>query len=339
MNLESYRGCCRQGTDWLLQQLNADGSIGPVADDLYYYRVPWAFALVGEIEAASRALEWTKRNMLTPEGALEGVTPQGVFADRYGCYPLSCLLTGAALLQRFDVVRPCTARLLTWQDPESGGFFHNHTERTSAGEQEIFPTAQAGMSLLVAGEVDAARRAGIWMERLWSLQPEIDRRLFAVYSADLGLITEYPEQQKALYVTEKSEPWQHHFNGGIAAAFLAHLYLATGEGNWLTLARSYQDFSMTTDECQFQSMQTCKSGWGSGLLYVATGEEKYRAWAARMADWFVGNQRDDGHWEDTKFWNPEPTLSDNIHVTVEFVMHVAHLISFLALPAPADAGR
>ncbi|MEC7841905.1 MAG: hypothetical protein VX911_03410, partial [Candidatus Latescibacterota bacterium] len=134
MNLESYRSCCRQGTDWLLQQLNADGSVGPVADDLYYYRVPWTFALVGEIEAASRALEWTKRNMLTPEGALEGVTPQGVFADRYGCYPLSCLLTGAALLQRFDVVRPCTARLLTWQDPESGGFFHNHTERTSAGE-------------------------------------------------------------------------------------------------------------------------------------------------------------------------------------------------------------
>ena len=102
MNLESYRGCCRQGTDWLLQQLNADGSIGPVADDLYYYRAPWTFALVGEIEAASRALEWTKRNMLTPEGALEGGTPQGVFADRYGCYPLSCLLTGAALLQRAD---------------------------------------------------------------------------------------------------------------------------------------------------------------------------------------------------------------------------------------------
>ena len=84
MNLESYRGCCRQGTDWLLQQLNADGSIGPVADDLYYYRVPWAFALVGEIEAASRALEWTKRNMLTPEGALEGVTPQGVFELKFG---------------------------------------------------------------------------------------------------------------------------------------------------------------------------------------------------------------------------------------------------------------
>ena len=73
--------------------------------------------------------------------------------------------------------------------------------------------------------------------------------------------------------------------------------------------------------------------------FLYTGEEKYRAWAARMADWFVGNQRDDGHWENTKFWNPEPTLSDNIHITAEFVMHVAHLISFLALPAPADAGR
>jgi hypothetical protein len=339
VSLEIYRHCCRRGTDWLLEQLNADGSIGPVADDLYYYRVPWTFALVGEIEAASRNLEWINRNMLTAKGAFEGLTPQGSFADRYGCYPLSCLLTGAALLQRFDIVRRCTARLLTWQDAESGGFFHRYADRTPAGEQEIFPTAQAGMSLIAAGEIDAARRAGAWMDRLWSLQPEVDRRLFAVYSAARGLITEYPEEQKFLYVTEKSEPWQHHFNGGIAAAFLSHLYLATGEQNWLALARSYQDFSMTTDECQFQSMQTCKSGWGSGLLYVATGEEKYRAWAARMGDWFNDHQRDDGHWENTKFWTPKPTRSDNIHITTEFVMHVAHLISYLSLPARAAAAH
>ena len=330
--LERCRASCRRGTDWLLQFVNEDGSIGPAADDLCYYRVPWTLALVGEIEAATRVLEWIKRHMLTPEGAFEGVTPQGGFEDRYGSYPLACLLVGAVLLQRFDIVQPCTRRLLGWQDPESGGFFHDWRRRTSADEQEIFPTCQAGMSLIIAGEVEAARRSGTWMERLWHLQPDSRQRLYAVYTPDAGLVTEFAADRKALYVTEKGEPWQHHFNGGIGAAFLSHLYLATGERRWLDLARSYQDFSMTTDDCQFQSMQTCKSGWGSGLLYVATGEEEYGEWSGRMADWFCHHQHDDGHWENTKFWTPNPTLADNIGITAEFVMHVAHLISYLSVP-------
>jgi hypothetical protein len=107
--------------------------------------------------------------------------------------------------------------------------------------------------------------------------------------------------------------------------------MATLEDEWLDLARKYQEFSMTTDECQFQSMQTCKSGWGAGLLYVVTREDLYRDWTLRMGDWFVENQFVDGHWENTKFWTPNPTDDINIEITVEFVMHVANIISYLSV--------
>ncbi len=173
---------------------------------------------------------------------------------------------------------------MTWQDPETGGFYATRADRSEDAEQELFPTAQAGMSFALTGRVEAAIRAGEWFQRLWDLQPEPERRLYAVYSRSQGLVQNYPEDQEAFYVTKKDEPWQHHFNGGIAAAFLSQLHMATGDTQWLDLAREYQRFSMTSDECQFDSKQLCKSGWGSGLLYVATREEQFREWTMRLGD-------------------------------------------------------
>jgi hypothetical protein len=329
--LESYRQACRKATAWLLALSNGDGSIGPVQQHLCYYRVPWALALMGESTAAHRVVDWIARYMFTPEGAFEGVSPRGGYDTRYGTYPLACLITGAALLQRFDIVYPRVRNLLSWQDPVSGGFYNTPGDRTDSAEQELFPTAQAGMTLVLTGQIDAARLAGAWFRRLWDLQPDPDHMLYAVYTRAHGLVRDFPGDQQVTYVTLKDQPWQYHYNGGIAAAFLAHLYMATGEAEWLDLARSYEEFSMTTDECQFRSMQTCKSGWGSGLLYVATREEKYRAWTARMGDWFVANQCDDGHWENTKHWVPAPTVANNLEITAEFIMHLAHITAYLSV--------
>ena len=329
--LAAYRAACRKGTDWLLQFLDCDGAIGPVQERLYYYRVPWALALMGEVTAASRVMDWIKRHMFTPEGAFEGLSPQGVFAERYGSYPLSCLIVGATLLRRFDIVYPATQRLLTWQDRESGGFFNTRQNMTAGGEQELFPACQGGMSLILSGRLDAARQAGQWVKRLRELQPDFGNRLYHVYTRAQGLVTDYALDQETQYVTRKDLPWQFHYNGGIAAAFLAQLHMATGDREWLDLAIEYQDFSMTTDECQFQSMQTCKSGWGSGLLYVVTREASYRDWTIRMGDWFLEHQLEDGHWENTKFWTPTPDLPINIELTTEFVMHVANIIAYLSV--------
>ena len=329
--LAAYRAACRKGTDWLLDHKHADGSIGPVEERNFYYRIPWALALMGETVAAHRVVDWIHRNMFTAEGAFEGISPLGVFDDRYGSYALACLLVGANLLQRYDIVYRGTQNLFSWQDPESGGFYNDRKNKTASGEQELFPTAQGGMSLVAVGQIEAARKAGQWLKRLWELQPDVEHKMYHVYSPEKGLVADYAPDQEALYLTKKDDPWQHHFNGGIAAALLSTIYLATGEQTWLDMARKYQEFSMTTDACQFQSMQTCKSGWGAGLLYMITREQRYRDWTVRMGDWFLGHQYDDGHWEGTKYWEPNPTTADNIHTTAEFVMHVANIVANLSV--------
>ena len=327
--LDNFRTACHRGTQWLLALRNPDGSLGPTDKQLCYYRLPWTLHLVAEDTTAENFLEWIERNMLDSQGEFRGITPRGIFDQHYGSYPLACLLTGAQRLGRADLVKTCMPRLLSWQSPENGGFYGTRTPFAVQGEQELFPTAQGGMSLLAAGQIEAASRAGRWLEQLWQQQPDREHRLFQVTDSTGALITEYSGEQAVLYVTEKNDPWQHHYNGGIAAALLAELYLATADNHWLHSARNYQDFSMTTDACQFRSMQTCKSGWGSGLLWKATSDPIYQDWTYRMGNWFVEHQFADGHWENTKFWNPHPSLSDNVEITTEFVMHLAHILQFL----------
>ena len=72
--LEAYSRACRDGTDWMLGHFNPDGSVGPVEERIFYYRVPWALALMGEVSAAHRLLGWIDDNMLTPNGRLEGIS-------------------------------------------------------------------------------------------------------------------------------------------------------------------------------------------------------------------------------------------------------------------------
>lgn len=330
--VKQYRRSCRRGTDWLLNQMEDTGSVGPVEERLYYYRLPWTFALMGEVAAANRTLDWIRDHMQSDSGAFEGTSPQGIFDERYGSYPLACLLVGAVLMQRFDVVYPGVSSLLAWQDPESGGVYNTRSDMTETGEQELFPTAQYGMTMILVNRIDEAVLAGKWMKRLWELQPDTSERLHHVYTRASGVITDVPTPQDSLYITRKHDPWQHHFNGGIAAAFLSNLHMATGDRTWLDLAREYQAFSMTSDPVQFQSMQTCKSGWGSGLLYAVTREKAYYYWTTRLGDWFVSHQYTDGHWENTHYWNPVPTNADNIEITAEFVMHLVHIISNVSLP-------
>ena len=335
--LDRIRDACRNGTGWLLTRVNDNGSLGPVPDRLFYYRVPWALALVGELPAAAACLDWVGRNMISTEGEFEGVSPRGLFDERYGSYPLSCLLFGAQLVGRTDLSRRGIPRLLEWQDSRTGGFFAKWDDRSLRCEQELFPACQAAMTLLAIGRVEEAVRAGEWIVRLWDQQPQLQERLFHVSRGDGQLVTEFPDGQAEMYVTEKSRPWQHHFNGGISAAALVQLFQVTGEPRWLEAARTCQAFSMTTDECQFDSMQTCKSGWGSGLLWVTTRDPVYRDWTLRMGEWFCEHQLADGHWENTRHWTPDPTEADNIEITAEFVMHMANLLCSLGVEETGEA--
>ncbi|MGH2604195.1 MAG: hypothetical protein ACRDJ9_33015, partial [Dehalococcoidia bacterium] len=279
-----YEATRRKGIDFLLRHCHNDGSVGPGAKRVTYYRVPWALLLGGETAAACRLLAWIERHGLGLDGEFHGGVPWSSATNpALNTYRETCLAYGAQLLRRFDLARRAMAFALQFQDPETGGVYMDR-ERTGAdGPQLLFPTCQFGMSALITGHIDAALAAGHWLQRLWDAQPDLPRRLYTVWTRGGGLATAPPAEDDARhYINKSQEMLELHYNGGIAAAFLAQLFMGTGDQAWLDLARAYQHFSMHSTERQFETKQVCKSAWGAGLLWLATRDPVYAAWTVRM---------------------------------------------------------
>jgi len=145
------------------------------------------------------------------------------------------------------------------------------------------------------------------------------------------LITEAPAGENPKHVAEiATDEQQYHYNGGIAAAALTHIWMVTGEDRWLDLAKRYQAFSIEATPLQFNTRQVCKSAWGSGLLTLATRSADYREWLVKMANWFAELQMPDGYWTNTPALDPNPTESRKVEITAEFVVHLDTAIAALA---------
>ena len=82
---------------------------------------------------------------------------------------------------------------------------------------------------------------------------------------------------------------------GYPLAVLALLHRATGDPELLTAARGYFDFAAGCKGVQ-EFFFSHKVGWGAGLLYAITGEERYAQFAAGVCDHLVRMQAGDGRW-------------------------------------------
>ena len=324
--LQRYAAARRRGTDWLLQHLNSDGSLGDPAEGYRFYRAPWTFTAAGETTAVAAVCGWFRRNMVTPEGKIEG--PYRVLYDAYA-YRDSAFIVGAHIARQYDLSLGLMAGLLSWQDPASGGFSNDLTSSGDQSDNMDIPYACGpGFACLATRHLGAARKVYRFLETIHEAQTELPERFFYSWSrSKQSLITEYPESKRFWHLVENQVARPQRWTiGGIAAGFLCRLYLADPRPEYLALARQYQAFSMNATERQFEFPQVCKSNWGSSLLYQITGEEQYLSWAYRMGDWYVDTQRENGRWQ----FDPASSPGQLIELNLEFVMHVDTLIGGLA---------
>ena len=324
--LDAYQDAKHRGVAWLLEQLNSDGSIGPVEEGFNYYRIPWTFTIAGETRLAARLCDWVRRNQFAESGDFIGVSPRGLEAY---AYENAVFIFGVQMARQFDLSYRGYECLMAHFDPVSGGFRHLSEGEGIPADENIPTVAQCGKTALMMGDLVTAERVGEWFQRVWDAQPNLPEQLYYVWSADTqSLVTNYSEDRAGQYVVEAQRVGQRFTCGGIAAAFLVRLYQATGKATHLDLAKAYQAFSMNSTERQFDVPQVCKSGWGSSLLYEVTGEEIYRDWTFRLGDFYVATQHADGHWTNRA---PFDDFANQITVTAEFVMHLDTLIAALSL--------
>lgn len=332
--IESTR---RRGVEFLLAHIGENGAVDDaIGPRVSWYRIPWALQVSGEAAAAARVLAWIEQFGLGVDGQFHGGFGWDQVANRTtNTYPETILAYGAWLLRRPDIARRCMDFAMRYQDPATGGIWMTRESTGPESPQLLFPTAQFGMSAVMTGRTEAAIRAGEWMIRLWDAQPELPNRLYTIWTAANGLMTALTDGIDPRHVVNDSRlERQLHYNGGIAAAFLTHLSMSTGDEGWLDYARRFQAFSMQSCPEQFLTKQVCKSAWGSGLLYLATGDAMYLPWIEKMGRWFAAGQDVDGGWSNTPYIEPNPPLRHRLETTAEFVVHLDTVIAALSTARP-----
>lgn len=331
MLLVAVMNAIGKGRRWLTERIGRDGH--PGAHHCHYYRVPWALALAGERLKASAVLSWVEREALDDNGDLREEA-RGGFETNWSSYPIANLATGAWHLERYDLAHLLADRLRAiYQDPETGGAYAAHPDSRVGGRQDLFPTAQLGMTGLTTGHTDLAHGAYEWISALFKAQPELPSRLYAATEGS-RLITDTGDNEDLAWqvVTDFTKPRQAFYNPGIAAAFLGRYYMATGNDQALQLAHDYLELTIHGTDAQFDhgdSVQVCKFAWGAAVLLEATDDPAYLVHVRRMRSWFVEAQNPDGSWDNSPFLMERGghVESIRIEITAEFVQHLISIVN------------
>ncbi len=291
--MNTFRQARDRGCEYLLQHLCADGSFGngTVAE---YYKVPTAFQVCGETHAANRLLDWVRRNGMTSDGDFG---PRTEFTNGYYyAYFNTWVVIGAARLAQFDIAQKGMDFLMGFYDG-SGGFWSHPSERQPDTPQDLWVTSGCGHAALYTNRLDIACGVGRWMQRMMDEQPNYPEEMYTVATPAGGLVTDIDPTDPIRYVlVNAAKGDQYFFHPGIAGGFLARLYQATGDEQWLALAREYMRFAETATDHLCRLLRAGKVMWASSLLWTLTRESLYRDMAIKVAGNIVDQQRASGWW-------------------------------------------
>jgi hypothetical protein len=250
---------------------------------------------------------------MTPEGDLTP-RPETVVEYNY-TYPNTWVIMGAHRLGQFDLSQKAMDFLMDFWDSKSGGFYSSAKERNSDTKQDVIYVSFCGLAALCTGRLDVAREVGRWMKTIMELQPNFPEELYTVYSRSKGLHNLPKLKDDTRYVvSQNARRHQLFFQPGTAGAFLARLYQATGEKEWIDLARQYMQFPEGSNDYLFRLLQAGKVSWAASILYTLTGEEKYKEMAIRIGDNLIAAQSKKG------YWNAVNAKRPNINITAEMVI-------------------
>ena len=282
-----------KGGAYLSPKQRPDGSFGAGLYD--YYKTLTAFQVCGLNNEASALCGWIRAHAMTPQGDF-GPRPDEDQQYNY-TYANSWIIIGAHRLGQFDISQKGMDFLMDFWDPQSGGFFSSPTQRDADTKQDVIYSGFCGLAALYTGRIEAARGVGRWMRTVMEMQPEFPEKLYTVYSRAIGLHTTIDAEQELRYVVlSDARRDQFFFQPGVAAGFLARLFQATREEEWLNLAKEYMRFVEGANDYLFRLVRAGKVGWAASVLYALTGESKYKEMAVRIGRNLIASQHRTGYW-------------------------------------------
>ncbi len=332
---------CREmrdrGLKWLLSRMKEDGSYdcNQPLEMCCYYKAPYALVMNGKFTEANRMLNFVREAFLTTNGDWTSTpkrTEQEFFEPEY-CYPNGWLVMGAHLAGRFDISEAALRFMFDYQNPRTGGFFATKgTENYPACESTV-SISHFGHTCLCCGRVAQARQAGEALLGILQVQPELDSIFYARTDPEGLPIKQWQEGQELNYRVDLTQPQQFYFHIGYPIAFLALLYRATAEKQFLQGAGDYFEVAQRCAADRWTFPSTCKGAFGSALMYEITGKDKYLDAAAEFTQAMTELATPEGFWHYKHFF---PKLADQpamvtYDLTAEFVVWFSHILVALEL--------
>ena len=136
--MKKFKESRNRGGKFLLKQLHDDGRFGDesVAD---YYKVPAAFQVCGDTNAASRMYDWIRKFGMTCDGDFG---PRNEFtSDYFYAYFNVWAIPGAQRLGQFDLAQHGMDFVMDFHDEKSGGFYSSRAERDPTTKQDLWVTS------------------------------------------------------------------------------------------------------------------------------------------------------------------------------------------------------
>ncbi len=288
--LESAAGAL----SWAGVLLGSDGSFRGAEDSVgAYYLAPLAFANGGRIDLANLICEYVRGRFFRDgdinERAGEPASPVANFRNAF--FGISAQRVGV-----WDMAIAIADGLERRQHPQLGGF-SNHNLGDAGRVLDVGSSAAALLCLLTTGRLDAARRTGDFIcEQMIESQPRPERRVLLRRTWEGDWITQFAESEAARHRIELGVPDQIYWFLGITLSALGQLYMATGEDRYLRSAREVYGWALACHPGSFADLTAAKVGWGSSVIFAATGEEQFAVRARYVSHVLCATRLPEGVW-------------------------------------------
>ena len=295
-----YEESVRRSVEWLLTQVNEDGTVNPVEKgSIAYYKLPWALIMGEQTHKAKKIIDWTIKETMAPDGDLKSEKRQKFHLDYY-TYPNAWICIASHLLSLFDISYPTWNYIGTHQDPETGGYCSRAPYKPGEDNlQDAISTAWNSVVGLHLGKLRQAQKAAQFLKKLLDIQPNFEEEFYYYWYPNKGLVLEKPPEEpdvRSIRINMKDKEENFYYILGAVVAFLSKLALTTRDKDTLDLAKAYYRFIERAGEHPLHTESCGKLCYAATLLYHASGEVKYLEMAEKYMDSLLDIGESDGSW-------------------------------------------
>jgi hypothetical protein len=297
---QDYLAASNHAVDFLVSQMQVDGSYASTDDLAAYYKSPTTLYAAGRVEEANRLVDYIQNRFLQANGdVLTG--PGNKSADfaytEYYHYTNAWIAMGTQRLGRFDVAVPTHKYLLDFYNKRQGGFNTNgpyHPWDKKGTVTDTLSISHGGLMALYFGDMKKAKAAGDLLLDVYDDQDDLASGFYLRIDWKGRLIKEYPPEMAGFYFVSATDPNQAYFFIGYPIAYLGLLHRATGEDRYQEGANNYLNFALSTTGNIRSFFYAHKVAWGAAICAKNTGNPAYAQLARDICDYLVSIQQPNG---------------------------------------------